>query len=704
MTSLFTSRRWAQVAFLAAGMVWTSSLASAETLLMPTRDYRAGVAEVVWGVTTQANGTGFTIDYGDGTNSLGADCGADTVADRSFIACSHTYANPGQYTVTLTVGGEQTTVVVKVFNPAANTEALRDLNVNRTIADALRYLWVAQTNRAGNFPAGVTTDWGGVANYPTAAAALVVLAFENHGYRLPNNNNAPTGVYEKYIVRRGLNFLLNQMKTLQLGAQPAGDPCAVYADCVGLYANQDGGVPPGFSHSAYETGLLALPFAGSGALSRTVTEVAGTNNGGYVVNKTLGEILQRIVNGLAWGQIESASGRGGWYYNHNASASSDGSTVGWVLLALLDSEAAGMTIPAFVRTEWGLPNNVGALSRAFNTSGSFDYQSDGFPTSNSSVNMAKTGVGLQGAVFAGRPVNDTDVVNALDFISDGWNEANPVNGAFQSFICQNSRYNKGCGYGMFNIFKGLKLYGINTLPGVGRPAGPGSIVANDWHADYEDFLVANQTNPTGIGGNAGSWSNAGAGTMAFSSQTQHDPSEAALSLLILAPVALVLPDEGLFSTVGLSPSTDTNRPGTSHTVTATTQAANGSPIPGTTVTFTVLSGPNTGKTGSSTTNQQGQATFTYQDTSLPPWPKTDTIRASVGNINSNIVSKVWVLRCDADSDNDVDNADLTLIRNAFGQAVSSQYDPRDGNADQAINVLDLRWCQTRFTPAPAPAP
>ena len=57
-----------------------------------------------------------------------------------------------------------------------------------------------------------------------------------------------------------------------------------------------------------------LPFAGSGALSRTVAEIAGTNSGGYVVGKTYGEVLQRMVNALSWGQLEAPeNGRGGWF-------------------------------------------------------------------------------------------------------------------------------------------------------------------------------------------------------------------------------------------------------------------------------------------------------------------------------------------------------------------------------------------------------
>ena len=66
---------------------------------------------------------------------------------------------------------------------------------------------------------------------------------------------------------------------------------------------------------------------------------------------------------------------------------------------------------------------------------------------------------------------------------------------------------------MFNIFKGLRLYGVNTLPGIGRPAGPGPIPADDWYADYVDNLLANQHNPTNPTG--GEWSTA-APTMGWS--------------------------------------------------------------------------------------------------------------------------------------------------------------------------------------------
>ena len=166
-------------------------------------------------------------------------------------------------------------------------------------------------------------------------------------------------------------------------------------------------------------------------------------------------------------------------------------------------------------------------------------------------------------------------------------------------------------------------------------------------------------------------------------------------------IAIALaPDPALFAASGLSPANAVNRPGTSHTVTATALGTGGAPVPGVTITFDVLTGPNSAAGGSAITNASGQASFSYTDTSTPVWPKIDTIQASFDGSPSNIVQKVWVLKCDANSDNRVNSADLTVIRAANGQAASGPYDPRDGNGDGTINVADQRYCQSRFVGLP----
>jgi hypothetical protein len=71
----------------------------------------------------------------------------------------------------------------------------------------------------------------------------------------------------------------------------------------------------------------------------------------------------------------------------------------------------------------------------------------------------------------------------------------------------------------------------------------------------------------------------------------------------------------VISDVQLSPPTDSLSTGTNETLTATVTSSvgggAGTPIAGTLVSFSVISGPNAGTTGTGVTNAAGQATFTY---------------------------------------------------------------------------------------------
>lgn len=225
---------------------------------------------------------------------------------------------------------------------------------------------------------------------------------------------------------------------------------------------------------------------------------------------------------------------------------------------------------------------------------------------------------------------------------------------------------------MFNNFKGLKLQNVATLPGVARPAGPGAQPANDWYADYQDWFVANQTAPTTTTG--GAWRSMGFSCCAYGSSLT-----AAIAELILSPVALVAPDPVLFSTVGLSPTTATNPVGTDHTVIAFTQAANNAPVPGVTITFKVLIGPNAGKTGTGTTGADGKASYTYHDDG---GAGTDTIQAFIGaTLSSNQVLKIWGLACDINNDGKVSPADILMFRARMNTVATGPTDPYDANHD-----------------------
>ncbi len=647
----------------------TATAVSAETLLMPKRDYLMGASEVVWGITTQANGSAYTLNYGDGSPNQ-----SGTVTDRSYIAFNHTYATSGTFTVTLTVGAESATTTVNVYNSALLSAAdLRGLNINRAIENGLRYLWTAQSQRT-NFDTNPQTSWDG--SYPRVGTSLAVLAFENHGYVVPNDNSTPTGIYAKYAVQRGLNFLAANLGQQVLNVQQAGNPCVgagiEATNCIGLY-NPD-------ANPGYGTSIAALAVLGSQAPNRLVPAGLAGSTGAYVAGKTLGEVAQRIMNTVAWGQVDGPVGspvttcppRGGWDYGLVNQTSgcygrSDGSTVGWNVLALLDAGASGVPVAPFVKTEF-----ANALAGHGNSDGTFDYTADGSATVDQLPNLARAGIYLQSLFYEGVPLGDARVTAAINAINARW--TTNVAGDYTS-TC--GVQNKSCAYGMYNAFKGLKLYGVTALP-----------AAPDWYAEYQDWLVTNQTSPTAIGG--GSWN-----TMSFSCCYSSLQFNAAVAELILAPVALIAPDPTLFATVGLSPNTATNPVGTDHTVVAFAQSATNAPVPGVTITFRVLTGPNTGKTGTGTTGADGKTSFTYHDDN---GFGTDTIQAFIGTLGSNVVSKSWVLECDVNSDGKVTQADLLLIRAKNGQAASGPSDAYDANHDGVINVADVRYCQLRLTP------
>ncbi|WP_329793112.1 VWA domain-containing protein [Lentzea sp. DG1S-22] len=87
-------------------------------------------------------------------------------------------------------------------------------------------------------------------------------------------------------------------------------------------------------------------------------------------------------------------------------------------------------------------------------------------------------------------------------------------------------------------------------------------------------------------------------------------------------------------------------PGQTHTVTASVTDDFGDPVPGTGVTFGVLSGPNTGAAGNGTTAATGLTDFTYPGTQGLAGLGTDTIRGCFTHANGTAVcddvSKDWV--------------------------------------------------------------
>jgi hypothetical protein len=583
-----------------------------DVVMMGDRDALRAVPLVVWGNTKHPIGSPFTLDYGDSSpDEVGV------VTDQTYIAFQHTYAAAGVYTATLTVLGDTSTAVIEVFDPAALTPAsLRSLRINMAIEDGLRYLYIAQDNRQLTYNTNKTSwqmtgTFGADVAYWLSYTSLTVLAFENHGHTVLDD---PAEDIYQPVVQRGLNMIFDRLSTVPLTVEPAGNPCVgVPADanqCVGLGIDQFNG------HSMYASAVVVLAVAGSGAPARTVDAGIGVTNGFFVAGRTYAEILQRQSNTIVWGMNDGpGTQQGGFDYVLDRNVFGDGSTAGWGVLALLDAEAAGATLPAFVRPE---VDNYAA--DGLNADGSLKYQVFYGPISN----FPKTGIALEVMFFINRPLSDGQVQGAINLLDTFW----ATGYSTDTFVGAN----KGHSYGMFNAFKGLKLYGVNNLPTVG-----------DWHADYQDYLVADQLAPNTVaGGNwHHQWSHCG-----FCDLGGGEVGGTAIAELILSPVALVLP-----ANLTLAPASDTNEVGEPHTVTATATSSSGSGVAGATVTFTVTAGPNMGVMGTGVTNASGEATFTYTSAASG----TDTIQASIGELDSNTVQKTWF--SDVDDDTIVDEDD-----------------------------------------------
>ena len=155
--------------------------------------------------------------------------------------------------------------------------------------------------------------------------------------------------------------------------------------------------------------------------------------------------------------------------------------------------------------------------------------------------------------------------------------------------------------------------GVAAFPGVTAD----NVNAGPWHNHFE--------------GNFGGLEVLVRSSNVLDSQTDEDAA------VVLGGASVTLP-----GAIVLTPGTATNPPGTSHTVTATVRDQASAVLPGVTVTFSVVSGPNAGAGGTGVTDVNGQATFTYTSNGLTG---TDSIQASfvdaTQTTRSDTATKIW---------------------------------------------------------------
>lgn len=302
-------------------------------------------------------------------------------------------------------------------------------------------------------------SWGD--GWSVAKTALAVLKLEEHavdteyGYGLKSPLD-PDYVYYANVVA-GLEYILVNSSKIEIGPQLHDgvwdDPDA---NGNGIGVNVQSPVGPSV---IYETGIALMALCGSRAPDM------------------FGEVVQDIVDVLAFAQTDTGSGRGGWNYwmMDNAGPRSDNSNSGWVTLGLAYAESPmygfEAVIPEFVKGELDIwidyiQNDV---------DGDMNDGGSGYTHPDEWVNILKTGNIIQQMALCGDTMDSQRVQDAIDYIVRHWNDPN---------LDPGWRGDPASYHATFSLMKGLVTFDIEEIDGI------------DWFDEVSDVLL-DQQDPDG---------------------------------------------------------------------------------------------------------------------------------------------------------------------------------------------------------------
>ena len=388
----------------------------------------------LWGNVTYdgAGSLTYTWTFGAGEGSA-----TGTVANSENIAAYHTYNNTGSYVARLTVtdGTETDTDTVYIDVVPASL----DVRVNLAIQKGLKYLYLNKISTTVNGEPAYT--WNG--SY-YVGAPLAVLAFENHGHL---GKNDKSGDIYADVVDKGLNYIVYYMRPMSAAVNPPYDS-DINGNGLKIYYYND-------TNYLYVGGIATMAIAGSAS----PLEVIGPEGYGAVAGMTYKQLLEDMVDYLAYAQNDSGSYAGGWRYYRNY-GSSDNSVGQWPLLGLAEAEKDpwGITAPEWVKTRL-----VSWINYSQGANGGF-----GYTAANSYANIAKTGAGIAMIAYAG---SGGSIPNAINFVDNYWN----VDGG--GYL---NHYHLGYHYATYAVKKGME-YADLSLVG-----------AHDWQEEYNQWYVDNQ--------------------------------------------------------------------------------------------------------------------------------------------------------------------------------------------------------------------
>jgi uncharacterized repeat protein (TIGR01451 family) len=344
-------------------------------------------------------------------------------------------------------------LIILITSICGTAMAATPSDINEAIDKGVAWLAAQQNSSTGYWEDGAEEDV-----YRDGPTGLALIKLQERAFELGYTPFDPCYPY-KQNVEKGLTYLFSQMSVIHISTQLHGNP-DTDGDGNGVSVNA----------STYYTGIALMAIASSRAPDRVVN-LPGSPVNGWKYK----EVLQDMVDYMAFGQIDSGYGRGGWGYSHNNDEWYDNSNSGYAVsgLGFAESPRYGFNcvIPQFIKDELNIWIDY------IQADGGDDDGGSGYSWPGEWVNILKTGNLVFQMTFAGRDSNDPDFQRALAYIGRTWNDSsqnpgwrgNPAEGI--SPHCQ----------AMYCTANGLQYSDINTIDV--------NSVERDWYADFADAIV-----------------------------------------------------------------------------------------------------------------------------------------------------------------------------------------------------------------------
>ena len=310
--------------------------------------------------------------------------------------------------------------------------------------------WIAaQQNTDGSWVSWVEEGDYASSVSPTAFAVIKLAEYALEvGYDSPFD---PCYPYNE-AVEEGLGYIYSHAHIINISPQPAGNPDGD-GDGNGVHFGDDN-----HWEETYNTGIVMMAIVATQSPDRIVVAP-----GSPVDDWTYKQVLDDVVDYMAFGQTDDPSGRGGWGYYPNGgdwgddpcnptTTYSDNSNTGFAVLGLAyaESEAYGFNcvIPQFVRSELNIWIDFIQADSGYNAGGS------GYEEPNEWVNALKTGNLIFEMAFYGDGPGVPRMQDALDYLARIWNHPTGDPGLkgpppqYQAMYC---------------IMKGLEYRGIDGI-------------------------------------------------------------------------------------------------------------------------------------------------------------------------------------------------------------------------------------------------